>query len=245
MAEKVRIQKYLSACGVASRRKAESMIEAGEVRVNGRTAALGDKVDPAVDAISVKGRRIRAKKTHTYIALYKPRGVVSTMSDESGRRCVAELVADVPTRIYPVGRLDRNSEGLLLMTDDGALTNALSHPSGHVPKTYRVTIRPGITGKQLEKLSEGVVLDGRPTLPAEVRVLERQENRTVLEIVLREGRNRQIRRMLESLGIETARLKRTAVGPVRLGMLGVGKWRELTPQETEALRKAAGLSDDC
>ena len=243
MAQLIRLQKYLSECGVASRRKAEEMIESGQVRVNGRPAQIGDKIDPRADTVTVKGRKVAKKKEHTYVALYKPRGVVSTMSDESGRRCVAELVADVPTRVYPVGRLDRNSEGLLLMTDDGALTNALSHPSGHVSKTYRVTIRPGITDAQIEQLSDGMMLDGKMTLPADVRVLEKQENRTVLEIVLREGRNRQIRRMLEAMGIETARLKRTSIGPVRLGMLEVGKWRALTPQEVDSLKKAAGLTD--
>lgn len=238
MAASIRIQKYLSECGIASRRKAEKMIADGQVRINGRPALIGDKINPDVDAVSVQGRKVHARKNHTYIALYKPRGVVSTMSDENGRRCVAELVSDLPTRVYPIGRLDRNSEGLLLMTDDGALTNAISHPSGHISKKYRVTIRPGITDEALRKLSEGIILDGRPTLPAQIQVLEKQENRTVLEIILKEGRNRQIRRMLEKFGIETVRLKRTAIGPIKLGSLGVGKWRMLTPNEVEALKKA-------
>lgn len=241
MDNKIRLQKYLSECGIASRRKAEEMIESGLVKVNGRTAQIGDKIDPKYDSISVKGRKIVRKKTHTYIALYKPRGYVTTMSDENGRKCVAELVADVSTRVYPVGRLDKDSEGLILMTDDGELANALTHPSGHVSKTYRVTVRPGITEEQITKLSEGIMLDGRKTLPAQIRVLEKQENRTVLEIILSEGRNRQIRRMLESIGIETARLKRLAVGQVRIGMLEPGKWRNLTQDEIASLKKSAGL----
>lgn len=237
----VRLQKYLSECGIASRRKAEEMIEAGFVKVNGRIACVGDKIDPKHDNISVKGRKIVKKKNNTYVALYKPRGYVSTMSDENGRKCVAQLVTDVGTRVYPVGRLDRDSEGLLLMTDDGALANALAHPSGHIAKTYRVTIRPGITEAQIAELSSGIMLDGRMTLPAQIRVVTKEENRTVLEIVLQEGRNRQIRRMLESIGIETARLKRLAVGSVRIGMLEPGKWRYLTADEIASLKKAANL----
>ncbi len=241
MENTVRLQKYISECGIASRRKAEDMIAAGQVKVNGSIAHIGDKIDPRRDVVTLKGRKIARKRQNTYIALNKPRGFVSTMSDENGRKCVAELVADAQTRVYPVGRLDRDSEGLILMTDDGELANALSHPSGHVSKTYRVTVRPGITREQIEKFSSGVMLDGRMTLPAEVRVLSKEENRTVLEIILHEGRNRQIRRMLEDMNIETARLKRTAVGTVRLGMLETGKWRYLTDDEVASLKKSAGI----
>ncbi len=173
--------------------------------------------------------------------LHKPRGYITTMSDEMDRKCVAELVKDVPQRVYPVGRLDRESEGLLLMTNDGEFANAMMHPSRHVPKTYRVTVRPGVTESQLNSMAEGIVIDGRKTAPAEVRVLTQEPGRVVLQIVLHEGRNREIRKMCEELGLETARLKRTAFGPLRLGMLPAGKWRELTAEEVASLRVAAGL----
>ncbi len=237
----IRLQKYLSECGVCSRRKAEELILAGHVFVNGHKAQLGDKVNPKRDHITVRGRKVALKKENTYLALYKPRGFVSTMSDENDRKCVAQLVADVGTRVYPVGRLDKDSEGLLLMTDDGELANSLTHPSGHVEKVYRVTIRPGITDRQIQSLSEGVELDGKKTLPAQIRVLVKEENRTVLQITLQEGRNRQIRRMLELFEIETIRLKRIAIGPVRLGMLEAGKWRKLTDKEIASLKKSAGI----
>ena len=170
-----------------------------------------------------------------YLALHKPRGFVTTMEDERGRKCVAQLVEDVPGRVYPVGRLDKDSEGLLLMTNDGAFANAVAHPSTHVAKTYRVTLRPGISEEQLIRLSTGIELDGRMTAPAKARVLEQQPGRAVVEIVLYEGRNREIRRMCEALGLEVARLKRIAVGPVRLSMLPQGKYRELTKEEVSGL----------
>ena len=239
MEEKIRLQKYLADCGVASRRKCEELIAAGLVRVNGAAASVGDKVDPLLDRITVKGRNLSVKKQHTYIALYKPRGFVTTMSDEFGRKNVAQLLDGVNTRVFPVGRLDKDSEGLLLLTDDGELTNRLTHPSGHVEKVYRVTVRPDIPDGQLEVLSAGVELDRVRTKPAEIRVLLREENRTVLEITLTEGRNRQIRRMLDTVGAETVRLKRIAVGPVRVGMLKPGEWRPLTEWEIAQLKKSA------
>ena len=167
--------------------------------------------------------------------LHKPRGFVTTMSDELGRRCVASLVEDVGERVYPIGRLDRNSEGLLLLTNDGEFANAVMHPSKHVAKVYRVTIRPDISDEQIAAMSDGMMIDGRMTAPAQV---------TVLEIVLFEGRNRQIRRMCEELGIEVARLKRTAIAGVKLGMLPQGKWRELTPQEVSHILSAAGAKSN-
>lgn len=156
-----------------------------------------------------------------------------------GRRCVAELVKEIPERIYPVGRLDRDSEGLLLMTNDGAFANKMVHPSMHVPKVYRVTIRPSITEDQLTQMSVGMEIDGEKTLPASVRVLEQQQGRVVLEIVLQQGRNRQIRKMCEQLGLEVARLKRIAMGPVKLGMLQPGQYRELTKEEIKGLLASA------
>lgn len=237
----VRLQKYLAECGVASRRKCEELIEQGKVRVNGRTAAIGDKVDPKHDTVTVSGKRIVQQKTFTYIMLNKPRGFITTMNDEMERKCVAQLVAGVPVRVYPVGRLDRDSEGLLLFTNDGAFANAMTHPSKHVAKTYRVTVRPSVSQDQLTALTQGVIIDDGVTAPAEVRVVTREENRVVLEIVLYEGRNRQIRKMCEALGLEVARLRRTAVGSVKLGMLKQGDWRDLTEDEVRKLRLAAGM----
>ena len=235
--EKIRLQKLLADCGVASRRKSEELIASGAVKVNGRIAKIGDKVDPYNDKVLVNGQKItaRAKPKHYYIMLHKPRGYVTTMSDEMGRKCVAELVRDVPSRIYPVGRLDRDSEGLLLMTNDGDFANKVMHPAKHVYKVYRVTIRPGITEEQLTQMCVGMMIDGRKTAPAEVRVVTRQEGRCVLEVVPREGRNRQIRKMCEQLGLEVARLKRIAIGQVKLGMLQPGKWRELSQDEVKRL----------
>ena len=239
-----RLQKYLADCGVASRRKSEELIEQGKVRVNGKVASIGDKVDPKHDTITVSGKKIIRQKTHTYIMLHKPRGFITTMSDEMDRKCVAQLVKDVPARVYPVGRLDRDSEGLLLFTNDGAFANAMTHPSKHVPKTYRVTVRPGVTQEQLTALTQGVIIDDGVTAPAEVRVITKEENRVVLEIILYEGRNRQIRKMCEALGLEVARLRRTAIGTVKLGMLKQGDWRELTEDEVRKLQLAAGMIRD-
>ncbi len=238
---KVRLQKYLSECGVASRRKAEDLIMAGKVKVNGKPASIGDKIDPVRDTVVVAGKKIKKSKKNTYIMLHKPRGFITTLSDEMGRKCVAQLVEDVGTRVYPVGRLDRDSEGLLLLTDDGEFANALTHPTRHVPKTYRVTVRPTITDEQITALTTGIEIDGRMTMPSEVRVLEKKEGRVVLEIIIYEGRNRQIRKMCESLNLEVARLKRTQIGSVKLGMLKQGDWRNLTEEEVHKLIVASSL----
>lgn len=237
----IRLQKYLSECGVASRRKAEEMIAAGKVKVNGKPATIGDKINPKHDTVVVAGKKIRKSKKNTYIMLHKPRGFITTLNDEMGRKCVAQLVEDVGTRVYPVGRLDRDSEGLLLLTDDGEFANALTHPTHHVPKTYRVTIRPTITDEQITALTTGIEIDGRMTMPSEVRVLEKKEGRVVLEIIIYEGRNRQIRKMCDALGLEVARLKRTQIGSVKLGMLKQGDWRNLTEEEVHKLTVAASL----
>ncbi len=238
---KVRLQKYLSECGVASRRKAEDLIAAGKVKVNGKPASIGDKIDPKNDTVVVAGKKVRKSKKNTYIMLHKPRGFITTLSDEMGRKCVAQLIEDVGTRVYPVGRLDRDSEGLLLLTDDGEFANALTHPTHHVPKTYRVTVRPTITEEQITALTTGIEIDGRMTMPSEVRVLEKKEGRVVLEIIIYEGRNRQIRKMCDALGLEVARLKRTQIGSVKLGMLKQGDWRNLTDEEVHKLTVAAAL----
>lgn len=242
-----RLQKILSAYGVASRRRAEELIAAGKVKVNGHPASLGDKADPVHDTITVAGKKLKnigeKPQEYTYVLLNKPRGVVTTLADEQGRRCVADLVSDAGVRLYPVGRLDRDSEGLLLLTNDGEFANAISHPRHHVPKTYRVTVRAAVTEEQLAHLQNGIVLDGRKTAPAEVTVMVKEPERTVLQMTIHEGRNRQIRRMCESLGLEVMRLKRVAVATVKLGGVAVGKWRYLEGREVKALLLASGVQE--
>ena len=231
----VRLQKFLADCGVASRRKSEDLISKGAVKVNGVVAKIGDKIDPIKDKITVNGKKVVPSKKLYYIMLHKPRGFVTTMSDEQGRKCVAELVSDIDARLYPVGRLDRDSEGLILMTNDGDFANKMMHPSNHIPKKYRVTVKPDINEEQLAQFNIGMEIDGRKTMPADARVIVKQPGRVVLEIILYEGRNRQIRKMCEKLGVEVARLKRTAIGNVKLGMLAPGDYRELTAEELKKL----------
>ena len=238
--ETVRLQKFLADSGVASRRKSEELIADGRVRVNGRVAHIGDKVDPKHDDVSVSGRKISRENNYVYLALNKPRGYVTTMSDEMDRKCVAELVADVGRRVYPVGRLDRDSEGLLLFTNDGEFANAMTHPSRHIAKTYRVSVRPRITEEQLTVLTSSLMIDGRKTLPADVRIVSSEADKSVLEIVLYEGRNRQIRRLCEEAGLETVRLKRTAIGQLKLAGLKVGEYRRLTHDEVSLLKRQSG-----
>ena len=247
MPEKSRLQKILAASGAASRRKAEELIAAGRVTVNGKVAHLGDSAVPGRDKIALDGEPVEMAKEKLYFVLHKPRGFVTTLHDERGRKCVAQLMEDVGTRVYPVGRLDKDSEGLLLLTNDGEFANQIAHPKKHIAKTYRVTVRPAVTDDQLNQIATGIVIEGRRTAPAKVRVLQQELGRVVLEIVLYEGRNREIRKMCEALGLEVARLKRVAVGPVRLGMLPQGKYRELTKEELRALsaeiKKGEGSRD--
>lgn len=237
MDNSLRLQKFLAECGVASRRKSEELIINGHVKVNGRKASIGDKINPKKDLVTVRGKRILAKDAGSkrYIMLYKPRGYITTMSDELGRKTVADLVSNIPERVFPVGRLDKDSEGMLIMTNDGGFANTVTHPSKHIPKTYRLTVRGKINDDQVTALMTGVELDGKMTLPADVVVLIANDERSVLEMTIREGRNRQIRRMCESLSLEVARLKRIKIGTVKLGMLKVGKWRDLTEKEVKAL----------
>lgn len=238
--EKVRIQKLIAESGLCSRRKAEELIDSGKVTVNGRPCKLGDKALPGKDLIAVNGENITAPKRRKlyYIMLHKPRGYVTTMSDELDRKCVTELLKGVPERVYPIGRLDKNSEGLLLFTNDGNFANDIMHPSKHISKTYRVTVRPDITEQQLVQLSSGVEIDGKMTKECNVVVLDKQIGRVVLQMTIYEGRNRQIRKMCEAVGLEVARLKRTSIGPLKLGMLKPGAYRELKPDELRALRNA-------
>ena len=241
--EKQRIQKIIAQSGFCSRRKAEELISSGRVKVNGRPCKLGDKAD-LKSVISIDGEKlaVSSKRDLYYIMLNKPRGYVTTMSDELDRKNVSELVSDLPERVYPVGRLDKNSEGLLLFTNDGNFANDIMHPSKHVTKTYRVTVRPPVTDEDLVKMSEGVLIDGRKTLPCVINVLTSESTRVVLQMVIKEGRNRQIRKMCEAVGLEVARVKRTAIGPVKLGMLKPGEYRELTSEELRSLRTAISKS---
>lgn len=238
---KIRLQKFLAENGVASRRKSEELIERGKVRVNGHPASLGDKVDPQRDLVTVSGERVvPPEKTQSiYIMLNKPRGYVTTMNDEMGRKCVAELVDDIEERVYPVGRLDRDSEGLLLFTNDGEFANMMTHPSMHISKTYRVTVKPAADEQQLVSLSSGVIIDGKKTLPASVQVLSETADRSVIQITIHEGRNRQIRKMCEAVGLETIRLKRISIGSLKIDTLSVGTYRELKKEEVAALKRSA------
>jgi len=246
MSNETRIQKVLSENGIVSRRKAEELIQQGKIQINGHPAVLGQKINPYRDVVTVNHERVYLNnKTHkVYIMLHKPRGYVTTMSDELGRRCVKELVEDAPERVYPIGRLDKDSEGLLLMTNDGEFANLIMHPSHHVSKTYRVTVRPSVSDEQLTQLSSGVEIDGRKTAPAVIHVLDKEPGRVVLQITIHEGRNRQIRKMCEAVGLEVARLKRTTIGPLKLGMLQPGEWRELKPTEVGMLRNAIKTAEE-
>ena len=224
-----RLQKLLSSAGICSRRRAEEYILAGRVLVNGVPASLGDRADPRRDCVTLDGTPVSAPAGHTYILLNKPRGYVTTLSDEKGRRTAAELVADCGARVWPVGRLDLDSEGLLLFTDDGALTNRLLHPAHGVGKEYLVWVR-GDVEAALPRLRRPITLDGE-----ELRAERVERNGDALRFLLRQGRNRQIRRMCTAAGLTVTRLKRVREGPLRLGTLPVGKWRHLTAEEREAL----------
>ena len=225
-----RLQKILSSAGVCSRRKAEELLLAGRVTVNGVIACLGDKADTACDRVQVDGADIGGSAARTYIMLHKPRGYVTTLSDEKGRKTVAELVADCPARVWPVGRLDMDSEGLLLMTDDGAFTQRLTHPSHEVEKEYHVQVS-GDIARAVPALRRPMVLDGEPM---EADLVERLDGRW-LKIVIHQGKNRQVRRMCAAVGLKVVRLKRVRECQVYLGDLQLGKWRELTKEEISLL----------
>ena len=230
-----RLQKILSARGVASRRKAEQMIQNGTVTVNGVTAALGDSADPELDRICVNGQPLPTGQRFVYILLNKPRGYVTTLSDEKGRPNAAQLVADCGTRVYPVGRLDMDSEGLLLFTNDGAFANALTHPKQEVEKIYEVWAVGYAPGGE-EKLSRPSVLDGYRIRPPKVVLLSANGEKAKFRVTIHEGRNRQIRRMCEAAGMRCTRLRRIQEGSLRLGNLPCGAWRYLTPEEVAELK---------
>ncbi len=233
-----RLQKHLARAGVASRRAAEQLVAAGRVQVNGEVVTrLGTTIEPGRDHVQVDGRDVEASLERVYLAVHKPRGVVSTVMDPRGRTRVIDLV-DVSRRIYPVGRLDADSEGLIFLTDDGDLTMRLTHPRHAVDKEYHVLVGGSPPPEALETLRCGLILDGRRTAPAGVQITSRQGNRVWLRIVLHEGRNRQIRRMIAAVGGEVIRLIRTRIGPIELADLGPRRWRRLTPDEVTALRAA-------
>lgn len=237
---KERIQKYLAHVGIASRRAIEEMVEEGRVEVNGQVVREHPIfVDPKHDDIRVDGRRIRrGEEREVYFLLNKPRGVLSTTNDPAGRPTVVDLLRDVPQRVYCVGRLDVDSTGLILLTNDGELTQHLTHPSNEVPKTYVVNVQGEVEGPAIEKMKKGLHLDGRRLRGAGVKVLRRNKTSTLLEVTLREGRNREIRRMLARLGFTVRRLRRTAIGPITDRGLKTGNIRELSPREIQQLRDA-------
>ena len=230
-----RIQKLMAAAGLCSRRTAEEWIAAGRVIVNGRIARVGDKADPDRDTVLVDGSPLRGAAQHVYLMLYKPRGYVTTLSDERGRRTAAELVAACGTRVYPVGRLDRDSEGLLLFTNDGQLTHALLHPSHQVDKTYIVSVT-GAEDGSAARLAAVDKLDGESIIPAQVEELHRSGTAAEYRVVIHQGKKRQIRRMCAAAGLEVTRLCRVAEGGLRLGGLPPGKWRYLTEEELGLIR---------
>jgi len=230
--EPIRLQKYFTDCGLLSRRAAEEEIRRGTVTVNGAVAELGQKIYPGIDVVEYQGRVVvPTTHTHHYILLNKPRGFVTTLSDEKGRHTVSEIVENLGYRVYPVGRLDMDSDGALLLTDDGALTQKLTHPRHEIPKHYQVTVRGSVSSAQLERLNTPFVLDGYTTRPAEVKLLSQAANGATLSFTLYEGRNRQIRRMCEEVKLSITRLTRVAIGKITLQGLEIGKYRHLTPEE--------------
>ena len=234
-----RLQKLLSARGIASPRQAEQMIAQGRGLVNGRPAALGDRADPAADEITVDGRRLPPAQSFVYIMLNKPRGVVTTLSDEKGRKNAAQLVSGCGCRVWPVGRLDMDSEGLLLFTNDGSFSQAVAHPRGRVDKHYRVWVQ-GYGPDRLAALARPVVLDGYQIAKPEIRLLHAQGGRACLAVTIHEGRNRQIRRMCAMAGMGVTRLVRLGEGKLTLGSLKPGQWRYLTPAEVAGVLEQGG-----
>lgn len=242
-----RLQKILSHAGIASRRAAEELITAGRVSVNGGVVTeLGSRADPVHDLIAVDGKTVRPEGSRSYILLNKPVGYVTTLKDPQGRPVVTDLLKGVKERVYPVGRLDYNTEGLLLLTNDGELANLLAHPSHEVEKEYMVRVRGSVTPEQLRHFGAGIDLDDGRSAPAAVKIVRESENNTWLSITIHEGRYRQVRRMCEAIGLSVVRLKRTRYGILETGDMKPGEFRFLTPGEVDGLRalcKLAGQSD--
>ena len=240
--EKIRLQKFIADSGLMSRRAAEKEIDMGNVSVNGHVASLGTKVDPRNDHITYKGKKIRYEKPEfVYIMMNKPRGYLCSTSDDRDRKCVTDLLDGVRARVYPVGRLDLISEGMLLLTNDGELKNRLTHPSHSVPKIYRVKVGGKVSDEQYEILTSELIIDDYKIKPVDVVIQESDESGTVLKMTLHEGRNRQIRKMCEQAGLTVKRLSRVSIGNLKLNNLPVGKWRYLTLEEVEYLYKATKI----
>ena len=232
-----RLQKIIAASGLMSRRSAEELIAAGKVRVNGAVASLGDRADAARDRITVDGKSLAPPEEKVYIMLNKPRGYVTTLKDEKGRRTVAELVSELGGRLYPVGRLDMNSEGLLIMTNDGEMAERMMHPRGGVEKCYRTTVTGEDIPAAAEKMKESMLIDGYRTRGARVEIERLTDKGGVLLVTIGEGRNRQVRKMCEQVGLRVTRLCRISEGELRLGDLRTGRWRELTRAEIARLKQ--------
>lgn len=234
----MRLQKYLALSGVASRRASEKLIAEGHVTVNGHVVTeMGVQVDETADQITVDGKLIHLEEEKHYLAYYKPVGEVTTVSDPEGRATVMDKFRDYPVRLYPVGRLDFDSEGLLLLTNDGDMMNSLLHPSHEVDKTYLAKVSNRVEEESIRRLRAGVQLDGRLTSPAHVRVVRYEAFDTVLLVTIHEGRYRQVRRMFEAVGHQVVQLKRVGFGPIQLGDLPRGTWRQLTPNEIRKLKE--------
>jgi 23S rRNA pseudouridine2605 synthase len=239
--KKERLQKLISAAGLASRRQAEQWIAEGRVTVDGRVASLGEGADPRVERVEVDGKPLVFEEEKYYLLLNKPVGYVTTRRDPQGRPVVTDLVKNIPARLYPVGRLDLTTEGLLLLTNDGALAHCLAHPRHQVDKTYLARVRGALSEAERGRLEKGVSLEDGPTAPARVENVRIAGNHTWFEITIREGRNRQVRRMCEAVGHSVSRLKRIRIGFLELGDLPPGKFRHLTPAEVGRLKKLQGL----
>ena len=240
----VKLQKYFSDCEIMSRRAAEEEIKQGRVTVNGQPATLGLRIDPDTDIVVYKGQRILPHGTEkTYILLNKPRGIVTSLSDEKGRDTVISLLSGLDTRVYPVGRLDMDSDGLLLLTNDGELTCHLTHPRHQIPKIYHVTIKGSVDEPTLKKLSSPLIIDGYKIQPVKVTIIKTDSSSTILEMTLFEGRNRQIRKMCALCDLKITRLSRVAIGNITLGSLPLGKWRFLSEEEVEYLKTESSKSN--
>lgn len=244
--DSVKLQKYFSDCGIMSRRAAEEIIQKGLVRVNGQIATLGDRILPGTDLVEYKGSPVvPTAEGKRYLLLYKPRGYVTTMSDEKGRPAAVSLLSSVRERVYPIGRLDMDSEGLLLFTNDGDLTYALTHPRHEIPKIYRVTVKGELSAQTLRALSSSMVIDGYTILPVKTTLISESSERgeATLEMTLYEGRNRQIRKMCAAVGLSVRSLCRIAIGDLRIGRLRPGQWRDLSLKEIEALKKTSSAAE--
>jgi len=236
MSEPVRLQKYLATCGVASRRKAEELILAGRVSVNGKViTSMGEKLTPEKDTVMCDGKPVRVDKEHVYVMLNKPKGYVTTLSDPQGRPVVTSLVSDIPHRLFPVGRLDLDTEGALLLTNDGDLAQKIQHPSHETNKTYEALIQghPGQT--KLKLLEKGIVLEEKKTAPATIKVIKHMQGQTLVEITIHEGRKRQVKKMFEFIGNPVIRLKRIAYGRLFLGKLPSGKYKMLNSKDLKKI----------